>query len=291
MAMPTQTYEIQQVAALTGLTPACLRAWENRYEVVRPTRRANGYRAYTADQVALLRAYARLVARGDRIGDLVAARGAVIARAAEERSAHPVIGPLVDAVRALDRARLDRGVAEALAKRGLSGFVREIVLPLAEVVGEEWALGSMTIAAEHLASEVIVHALKEAMRPARAGAPLLIAAGLPGERHEWGILATLTVAHAQGWRIGYLGTDLPVDELIEAAWRLRPRLAVLSTSDPSRCATAMPFLARLTSSLPPGVAAAIGGAGVERHRRTLVKHGLQVGERGFLRLLRAGVRP
>lgn len=291
MAHPTQVYEIQQVAELTGLTPARLRAWENRYEVVRPSRQSNGYRAYTGEQVALLRAYARLVAKGDRIGDLVAARGAVIARAAEERSAHPVIGPLIDAVRALDRPRLERGMAEALGRRGLEGFVREVVLPLAEVVGEEWALGTMTIAAEHVASEVVVQALKEAMRPARPGAPLLIAAGLPGERHEWGILATLTRAHTMGWRIGYLGTDLPVDEVIEAAWRLRPRLAVLTTSEPSRCAAVMPFLARLTTSLPPGVAAAIGGAGVLPHHRTLARHGLLVGERGFLRALRTGTRP
>ena len=291
MVATARTYEIQQVAELTGLTPARLRAWENRYEVVRPARQPNGYRAYSAEQVALLRAFARLVAKGDRIGDLVADRHAVVRRAAEAKSDHPVIGPLVDAVRALDRPRLERNVADALARHGLTGFVQEVVLPLAEVVGEEWALGTMTIAAEHLASEVIVHALKEAMRPARPGAPLLIAAGLPGERHEWGILATLAQAHALGWRIGYLGADLPVDEVIEAAWRLRPRLAVLTTSVASQCAAVMPFLARLTTSLPPGVAAAIGGAGVPPYRRALARHGLLVGERAFLRALRAGVRP
>src|SRR6476659_10210479 len=100
MNATARSYEIQQVAELTGLSTARLRAWELRYEVVRPRRQANGYRAYTADQVALLRAIARLVAQGDRIGDLVehpAAR--LVARAAEQHSDHPVIGRLVEAVR------------------------------------------------------------------------------------------------------------------------------------------------------------------------------------------------
>ncbi|HET7239937.1 MAG TPA: MerR family transcriptional regulator, partial [Gemmatimonadales bacterium] len=69
---PDRTYEINEVARLTGLAPARLRAWERRYEVVRPRRLPNGYRVYTGEQVALLRAYARLVEAGERIGDLAA---------------------------------------------------------------------------------------------------------------------------------------------------------------------------------------------------------------------------
>mgnify|MGYP001546459347 CR=1 FL=1 len=51
---PDRQYEIHEVAQLTGLEPARLRAWERRYDVVRPVRQANGYRAYSAEQVALL---------------------------------------------------------------------------------------------------------------------------------------------------------------------------------------------------------------------------------------------
>jgi len=70
MATLERAYEIQEVAELTGLSSARLRAWERRHELVRPRRMPNGYRAYTADQVALLRAYARLTEAGERIGEL-----------------------------------------------------------------------------------------------------------------------------------------------------------------------------------------------------------------------------
>src|SRR3954462_4670297 len=71
-ARPARTYEIHEVAELTGLAAARLRAWERRYEVVRPRRLPHGYRAYSRDQVALLRAFARLIDGGERIGGLAA---------------------------------------------------------------------------------------------------------------------------------------------------------------------------------------------------------------------------
>ena len=69
--MSAPTYRILEVSELTGLEPDRLRAWERRYAAVRPARQPNGYRAYSAEQVALLGAYARLIEGGERIGDLV----------------------------------------------------------------------------------------------------------------------------------------------------------------------------------------------------------------------------
>src|SRR5262250_2284616 len=160
-APPERTYEIHEVAELTGLAAARLRVWERRYEVVRPRRQPNGYRAYTAGQVALLRAFARLIDAGERIGDLASRpREEVLAQAEARAPDGSPVGALLDAVRRLDRERLERLVAEQLALRGLGAFATEVVLPLAQSVGDRWALGQIPIAAEHLASEVVLHTLK-----------------------------------------------------------------------------------------------------------------------------------
>ena len=66
-----QTFGMRAVTRLTGLSAPRLRQWERRYQLVRPLRLANGYRAYTGEQVAFLRAVARLLAAGYDIGDLV----------------------------------------------------------------------------------------------------------------------------------------------------------------------------------------------------------------------------
>jgi methanogenic corrinoid protein MtbC1 len=289
MTTAEPTYGIKQVADLTGLTAERLRAWERRYAVVRPVRRANGYRTYTTRQVALLRVFAQLIEDGARIGDLIdEPMGRITTRAARRRSDHPVVGPLLDAIRILDRRALETLVAQELSRRGIAGFAEEVALPLAQIVGDEWALGTVSIAAEHLASEVVVHALKGALNGGDADAPTIVAACGPGDRHEWGILAALARARAQGWRIHYLGPDLPVAQAVEACWRLRPDVLAIAVSDAGLCAAARPELVRGLRALPDGTIALVAGAGAAAHGRDLRRAGFRVGDRSYHQLLRTG---
>lgn len=274
----SRTYEIHEVAQLTGLATARLRAWERRYEVVRPRRMPNGYRVYTSDQVALLRAIAHLIGEGERIGDLAARpREEVLARAESHRPDDTAGGALLDAVRELDRERLETLVAEQLTLRGLRRFAGEVALPLAQAIGDQWALGKLPVAAEHLATEVVVHALKGGLRLNRGGGPLLLAGCIPGEHHEWGFLCTLAGLQERGWKTHYLGADLPVEQMAEAAWKLAPRAVALSASDQALVRASLPALAALTVTLPPGTLAVIGGAGVERHAVALHNYGFKMG--------------
>jgi DNA-binding transcriptional MerR regulator len=277
-----RTYEIHEVAELTGLAPARLRAWERRYEVVRPQRQPNGYRAYTAEQVALLRAFARLIEGGGRIGELASRPLDEILSHAETR--YPEASPqaaLLDAVRGFDRERLEALLAQQLALRGLRAFARKIVLPLAEAVGDLWALGKIPIAGEHLASEVVLHALKGGLRVNRGVGPMVVAGCLPGDRHEWGVLATLAIVQEDGWRVQYLGPDLPVEELLEASWKLSPAAVGLSGSDPAIVRAALPALAALPGKLPPRTLAVLGGRGMDSHTRLLQGYGYRIGIDAF----------
>lgn len=271
MTSAPRTYEIHETALLTGLAPARLRAWERRHAVVRPERQPNGYRAYTAAQVALLRAMAVLVRDGARIGDLVALPPVdVIARARVGSSDGSPLGELLAAVRAQDRDALDALIQRGIAERGAVAFAAEIVLPFAQLLGDLWAVGDVPIVSEHLASEAMVQALKGSLRAGPREGPRLVAAGLPGERHEWGFLATLLAIQARGWTVDYLGPDLPLDEAVRAVWQVGAAGLVLSVSDVTRCVEAGGALDALPARLPEGVFAAIGGAGIrgrEAHLR------------------------
>lgn len=273
-----RTYEIRQVAELTGLETSRLRAWERRYKVVQPTRLANGYRVYSAGQVALLRAFARLIARGEKIGNLVGRPMEEVILEAEQIETPESAPPeLLRAVLALDRARLTELVAEEIERRGLAGFAESVVVPLAHAVGDMWALGILPVAAEHLASEVIVQALKHGIGDTRRPGPLVLASTMPGERHEWGFLSTLVALQERGWRIHYLGPDLPLAEVVMAAWRLRPRCVALSASDPSVIVANLAGLSDLPHRLPPGAHAVVGGAGIATHSRRLTACGFGLG--------------
>ncbi|HEX5385643.1 MAG TPA: MerR family transcriptional regulator [Gemmatimonadales bacterium] len=288
MIQPERTYEINEVARLTGLTPARLRAWERRYQVIRPHRMPNGYRAYTGDQVTLLRAFARLTTAGDRIGELaLRPRDEVLARAGGREPDGSAHGALLDAVAALDRERLEALIAQQLSLRGLRAFAEEVVPPLACAVGDRWAAGTLPVSAEHLASEVVIHALKAGLRAGRADGPLALAAGLPGERHEWGFLSALTLVQAEGWRVQYLGPDLPLDDMVEAAWKLRPAAVALSGSTSGIVEASLEALVALPPRLPPGTAAVAGGAGVDAHSALLRTYGYRIGPPAFSASFRA----
>jgi len=282
VAAGDRTYEIHEAAQLTGLAPARLRAWERRYAVVRPARQPNGYRAYTAEQVALLRAFARLIEAGERIGDLSIQPIEEVLNRSEARdideSSH---GALLAAVVSFDRDRLEGLVGEQLRVRGLSGFAREVVLPLAQVVGDLWALGKIPVAAEHMASEVVVHALKAGLREARGTGFVCLAACIPGERHEWGFLASLADAQELGWQVHYLGPDLPVDDVVEAAWKRQARSVAFSASDPRLVEPQLPALTQLPARLPPRCFAVIGGSGVGPFEHILRPAGYRIGLASF----------
>lgn len=275
---PNRTYEILEVAQMTGLEPARLRVWERRYAVVRPHRQKNRYRAYSGEQVALLRAYARLCAAGERIGDLVKEpRDQLIARAEQVKLRESPVAALLDALSRLDR---DRSIALLDAERSTrtpTAFGREIVLPLAELIGDQWALGRLAIAAEHLASEVVVPALKAELAGQPAKGPLVLGACFPGERHEWGFLVTLIELREKGWRTEYLGADLPFAEVAEAAWTLRPQVVALSSADPENVQARLRELRGLLRLLPPGATVVIGGEGGMANRARLHRARLKVG--------------
>ena len=57
-------HTVRWVSEQLGLAPGTLRAWEQRYGVVNPTRSGGGYRLYDDGDVETLRAMAGLVADG-----------------------------------------------------------------------------------------------------------------------------------------------------------------------------------------------------------------------------------
>ena len=274
-----RNYEIKEVAELTGLAPARLRAWERRYEVVRPRRLANRYRVYSSEQVALLRAFARLIAAGERIGDLMQEpMESVLNRAESSLDNGSPLPAMLVALRHFDRDRLTALLSEERRGRQLEGFVREVVLPLAELLGDQWALGKLSVAVEHLASEVVISILKRELGLDRGNGPVLLAACLQGERHEWGLLCHLTLLARDGWRVRYLGADLPLHDLVDAAWTVHPGCLAISAADPANVEALLPELRRLPRLVPPGLVIVMAGQGADALGSRLRRYGFRVGD-------------
>lgn len=64
-------FSIMEVAELTGVTPSCLRIWEQRYNWPRPKRKANGYRFYSELDVEQLKKMKACIDKGLVVSQLI----------------------------------------------------------------------------------------------------------------------------------------------------------------------------------------------------------------------------
>lgn len=243
-------HTIRIAARRTGLTAATLRAWERRHGAVRPARSDTERRLYSDADIERLRLMRELVAEGHGIAQLARlSTGALSALAGEEREAagaggrHPAApsspaagaAPPIDAceraILALDAAELYRLLMRATVELGPVRFVDDLVTPLLRRIGQACERGSLSVAHEHVASVSIRQALGfllETLRVRSAAAPALVAATPQGERHEFGAMMAASVAAMAGWRVAYVGPDLPASDIAIAVRQAGARVLALS---------------------------------------------------------------
>jgi DNA-binding transcriptional MerR regulator/methylmalonyl-CoA mutase cobalamin-binding subunit len=259
-------FSVAAVVRLTGLSEHVLRAWERRHRAVVPWRSSGGTRRYSAADVARLRLLAAGVASGHPIRRLAplddAALEVLLKR--PEPVENPHLAALFAALDRLDLGALERQLGLQLSALGARPFLDEIAVPFLREVGSRWERGDLRPSEEHAASAALHAVLARAQRalggPAANG---LVLATLPGERHEFGILMAALCAQEHDVRVLYLGCDLPVDEVAEAARRSGARVVGIGivALEP---AIASRELRSLRRELPASVALWVGGAGAAR---------------------------
>jgi MerR family transcriptional regulator, light-induced transcriptional regulator len=265
---------IGELARRTGASPELLRAWERRYDLLRPTRSQGGFRLYTAADEARIRRMREYLARG--VAAAEAARLAVEAEpagpeatAAASAVPDPVTtvpaSPLQAAARDLTAAleQFEEEQANAVLDRLLAVYrtetiLRDLLIPYLHDLGERWAGGEVTVAQEHFASNLLRGRLLGLARGWGQGrGPAAVLACLPGEQHDLGLLAFGITLHRRGWRIIYLGPDTPIATIRHAAGAIAPSLIVLAGTVPEPFAAHADAIADLAGH----ATVALGGAG------------------------------
>jgi MerR family transcriptional regulator, light-induced transcriptional regulator len=270
------TYPIRAVSKLTGIPIDNLRAWERRYEAIKPNRneRERMYDDADVQRLILLR---QAVERGHAISKLAAlsnpeleqinarsvalSAGTLNADGEHARSSLPEMRVLHEAIRRMDYAETDRQLNRLAALVAPRDLVHRVVVPLMTEVGDQWYRGELSIAQEHMVSAALRGLLGSLVRrctPAQSATTLLFAT-IKGERHEFGILCAAMLAASGGLGIAYIGVDLPVTEIVEAARLASVRALVLGMKAATSFKESMKELGRLAEKLPESVELWVGG--------------------------------
>ncbi len=245
-------YNIQAVAAATGVPSITLRSWERRYGIPEPKRDLKGYRLYSERDIAVARWLKDRVQQGVGIS-----RAVNMLRTLETGDAAPDVARsfdfltlkthLLDAITQMDEVSVSRVIAEALMVASIEEVSLKLLQPALYQVGELWAAGTLSVTTEHVGSNLIRSHLSQLVRisPSPLRKETVLIGCAPGESHDIGALMLALFLRRRGFNTIYAGASVEAAALRADVLNRMPEAVCLSASNPRAVHT----LAQLYSSL------------------------------------------
>jgi methanogenic corrinoid protein MtbC1 len=140
--------------------------------------------------------------------------------------------------------------------------VTEILLAAQREVGHFWHLDQVTIAEEHLVTSTTERTLAVICNSARAKADCgrtAVTAGVSGNAHDIAIHAIAYLLELEGWRVIYLGADVPANDLPAAIHFYEADIALLSLTLSSQLGRLCETVTRVRSVCPASTKVMVGG--------------------------------
>ncbi len=282
-------YTIKAVCDQTGILPVTLRAWERRHEVLNPHRGDNRYRLYSERDIATLRWIKGRIDTGISISSAVAElrqlqknggqlEAAPVIPFSQPKPAVPPVQPdliahqLYQALVKHDEAKASEILREAYSMYDLSTYMLGTMIPALVEIGEDWANGVIPVATEHFSSAFLRGNLLTIFQafPARSNAPFILVGCAPTELHEIGSLMIALMLRSEGYRVEFLGPDLPLEDLVDYARYEHPAMVIMAATS-QESAEAIDHLQDKLSKLKPAPILGFGGSAFNQQPELIQK--------------------
>ena len=177
-----------------------------------------------------------------------------------------------------DEVAAELVIREALeARLSAAEIDDEIIAPALWFVGELWERGEISVADEHIATEISIRVLaleREAQRVARARGGLCVMLAAPeGEQHVVALKMTGSLLRDAGYGVVMVGADVPADALAVSARRHEADVICLSATMPGGEDQALIAIHEVQQQWP-STGFVIGGRGLTS--RSLSRPGIEV---------------
>ena len=247
-----ESFPIRTVSELTGVNSVTLRAWERRYGLIKPSRTPKGHRLYSHEDIRLIHQILDRLSMGASIGQI--AREILNSTVVDENDTDAwarYSRKMIDAVVRFDDEMLDSVYNDAMSLYPVDVVTSRLIMPLLKELGSRWEMKTGSVAEEHFFSVYLRNKLGARFhhQNLRNTGPRLIAACLPGEHHEFGILLFTLMAQSKGYRIILLGADLPLTELQHVADSTDSQGVVLAGSASLQCEAILDEVDKLSETL------------------------------------------
>lgn len=219
---------IGDLSKLSGISPLCIRAWENRYGIPEAIRLPSGHRRYPSVELLRLQLIGQATERGHRIGKLSKLTIEELQRLAESQTPptysisdcglskrHFQI--IADAIRAGNDQHLFEDLQTHLENMGTIDFLDHYLTPLLHEVGQLWQDQHLSIGHEHYFSQIVLHFLQSSWRNLASiisKEPKWVLATLPGDHHDIPLHMAACTLSEHKKNILFLGARTPVEDIL-----------------------------------------------------------------------------
>lgn len=254
----TPVYNLSAVLKETGLSADVLRAWERRYELPKPQRTPGGHRLYSQYDVETLKWLRARQAEGLSISRAVdlwkeqvrsgrdplaeiapAALGDAAPIQVENDRIDNLRSRWLSACLSFDAGRAEEIINQAFAMYSVETVCFEILQKGIYNIGQRWYEGKASVQQEHFATALAVRRIESLIttmpNPTRAQSILV---GCPfGEWHSFPVLLLTLLLRRRGFKVIYIGANVPLEQLEQTITFIRPTLGVLAAQQLSTAAS------------------------------------------------------
>jgi len=256
----TPTYNIKVVLNQTGIAADTLRAWERRYGLPTPQRTPGGHRLYSDYDIETIKWLRDRQNEGlsishavDLWNEQIASGSDPLAGAASTSHASPLAVPSAPTDSTLASLRADwikactdfnETIAEQILNQAFSLFpieavCTEVIQKGMSDIGELWYENKLSVQQEHFASGLAMRRLdallSAAPAPPRKETTLV---GCPA--NEWHTFTPLLISlflRRRGFKVIYLGANVPADRFVETVKEAKADLILLVAQQLTSAAT------------------------------------------------------
>jgi MerR family transcriptional regulator, light-induced transcriptional regulator len=289
-------YLISTVSKRSGVKSDLVRAWERRYQAVKPTRTEGGHRVYTDLDIARLKLLNQATGNGhsisqianlslDELKTLLKKEADSIGQALDKPAplngnrihiAEDYVQKCYLSVLAFDAHALESHFENAIVELGTEIFIEKLLNPLLTLIGDRWRSGELRPVHEHMAS-AIVRSLTYILRnnnPCSHDAPKMVVSTPINQLHELGALLAGIIAELKGWKVTYLGANLPAEEIAAAVRFTNATAVTISISYKTDDLLIAKELRRLRKLVGNDVALIVGGRAAGHYEAILDQIGV-----------------
>lgn len=224
-------YSIKDLERISGVKAHTIRIWEKRFGIVEPKRTDSNIRYYCDSDVKKLMNVSILLHQGYKISRIAFLDDIELSRKVLEVSMisngqDGQVENLVVAMIEMDEPKFEKILNMTIIKEGFENTVFKLLYPFFERIGVLWQAGSITPAHEHFISNLVKQKIYVAIDSISIPSGIEMKKFLlflpEWELHDLGLLVYDYLLKSRGFKVIYLGQNVPEDDVYSVTEFLKP---------------------------------------------------------------------